>query len=132
MKNEEFSYFLARLPIGLSFFGHGLARLPKLEAFSQWMVGLLSKTFLPASLVHAFGFILPVLELILGIFILIGLFTRAGILLGFILILILIFGSSLIESWESVFIQMIYGAYLAVLHRYLPYNRASFDHAMRL
>lgn len=132
MKNEEFSYLLARLPIGLSFFGHGVARLPKLEAFSHWMAGLFSKTFLPESLVQAFGYVLPVLELIAGILILIGLFTRSGILLGFILLLMLIFGSSLIESWENVFIQVIYGAYLVVLYRYLYLNKASFDYALRL
>jgi thiosulfate dehydrogenase [quinone] large subunit len=132
MKNEEFSYFLARLPIGMSFFGHGLARLPKLEAFSRWMADLFDRTFLPESLVHAFGFVLPILELIVGILILIGLFTRAGILLGLILMLMLIFGSSLIEAWDSVFTQVVYGAYLVVLYRYLHYNRASFDYAMRL
>jgi thiosulfate dehydrogenase [quinone] large subunit len=132
MKNEEFSYLLARLPIGMSFFGHGIVRLPKLEAFSHWMAGLFDKTFLPESLVVAFGYILPILELIIGILILIGLFTRSGILLGLIVLLILIFGSSLIEQWENVFIQVMYSAYLVVLYRYLYYNRASFDHALRL
>jgi len=132
MKNEEFSYLLARLPIGMSFFGHGLARLPKLEAFSHWMANLFSKTFLPETLVLAFGYILPILELIIGILILIGLFTRSGILLGLIVILMLIFGSSLIEQWENVFIQVVYGAYLVVLYRYLYYNRASFDYALKL
>jgi len=132
MKNEEFTYFLARLPIGLSFFGHGAVRLPKLEAFSHWMAGLFAKTFLPQSLVQAFGYVLPIFELITGILILIGLFTRGGILLGLILILILIFGSSLIENWENVFIQVVYGAYLVILYRYLAYNRASFDYAVRL
>jgi thiosulfate dehydrogenase [quinone] large subunit len=64
---SEFSYFLSRLPIGMSFFGHGLVRLPKLEAPSLWMAGLFSKTFLPESLVQAFGYVLPVLEFIVGI-----------------------------------------------------------------
>ena len=132
MKIEELSYLLARLPIGMSFFGHGLARLPKLDTFSHWMAAQFTKTALPQSLVLSFGYILPIFELLIGILVLIGLFTRSAILLGIIIILILIFGSSLIEEWMNVFIQVIYGAYFVVLYRYIIYNRASFDFWLRL
>ena len=38
MKNASAAYLLARLPIAMSMFGHGLVRIPKLEKFSAGMV----------------------------------------------------------------------------------------------
>jgi len=128
MKNADVSYLLARLPIGMSFFGHGLARLPKLNAFSQWMVQSFSASILPASLVRPFSYLLPILELLIGILLLLGLYTRHAIVLGALVILLLIFGSSLLEQWSNVFLQMIYGAYFSLLYKYVYYNRLSFDY----
>ncbi len=42
------SFLLLRVAIGTSLLGHGLVRLPKLPAFSQWMVGLFAKSMLPS------------------------------------------------------------------------------------
>src|ERR1700753_656494 len=97
------SYLLARLPIGMSMFGHGFERIPKLQAFSTHMTGQFAKTMLPASLVSLFGQVLPFLELLTGILLLLGLFTRFGCILGVVLMLALIFGSSLLAQWDNVF-----------------------------
>lgn len=127
MKKEQYTYLLARLPMGMSFLGHGFIRLTKLAAFSQGMVGQFSKTFLPGQFVSAFSYVLPFLEFITGLLLLLGLFTRFSIVLGVILILCLITGSSIIEQWNAVFIQIIYGAYLAVLFYFINYNGISID-----
>jgi len=42
MTDKNCAYLISRLAIGLSFFGHGLVRLPKLTGFSHWMVGQFS------------------------------------------------------------------------------------------
>jgi len=127
MKKEHFTFLLARLPLGLSFFGHGLIRLTKLETFSHGMVGQFSKSVLPEGIVLAFGIVLPFLEFITGFLLLIGLFTRFSIVLGMAIILSLIFGSSLIEQWQAVFTQLVYGAYLAVLFYFADFNDISID-----
>jgi len=127
MKKEHFTFLLARLPVGLSFFGHGLIRLTKLETFSHGMVGQFSKSVLPEGIVLAFGIVLPFLEFITGFLLLIGLFTRFSIVLGMAIILSLIFGSSLIEQWQAVFTQLVYGAYLAVLFYFADFNDISID-----
>lgn len=82
---------------------------------------------LPEAMVLPFSYLLPVLELITGLLLLSGLFTRFAILLGSAVMLALIFGSCLIEQWENVFIQVLYGAYFAVLYRYLEFNKISVD-----
>ena len=127
MKKEQYTYLLARLPIGMSFLGHGFIRLTKLAAFSHEMVGQFSKTFMPGQLVLAFSYVLPFLEFITGLLLLLGLFTRFSIVLGVVLILSLIAGSSIIEQWNAVFIQIIYGGYLAVLFYFTNYNGISID-----
>ncbi|MBB5623611.1 thiosulfate dehydrogenase [quinone] large subunit [Pedobacter cryoconitis] len=127
MKDINITYLLARLPIGMSLFGHGVVRLPKLTLFSEWMVSSFSKSMLPEALVLPFSYLLPVLELLTGLLLLSGLFSRFAILLGSAIMLALIFGSCMIEQWENVFIQVLYGAYFAVLYRYLDFNKISID-----
>ncbi len=127
MKKENFAYLLARLPMGLSFFGHGLIRLTKLEVFSNGMVKQFDKSLLPEPLVSAFGHALPFFEFAVGLLLLTGLFTRFAIVLGSAVMLALIFGSSLIEQWNAVFTQLIYGAYFSVLFYYAHYNGLSVD-----
>ncbi|HEY0244972.1 MAG TPA: DoxX family membrane protein [Mucilaginibacter sp.] len=127
MKKAQFAYLLARLPIGMAFFGHGLIRFTKLSMFSHWMVGQFSKSFIPGGLVLAFGYVLPFLEFIVGLLLLMGLFTRFAIVLGAVIILMLIFGSCMIEQWDNAFVQMIYGAYLAGLFYFVDYNGFGID-----
>jgi thiosulfate dehydrogenase [quinone] large subunit len=127
MKKESITYLLARLPIGMSFFGHGLERLPKLYAFSHGMAASFSKSILPETVVLPFGYILPVLELLTGILLLLGLFTRFATVLGVALMLALIFGSCMVEQWDNVFTQIIYGGYLALLYYFAQYNTISID-----
>jgi len=131
MKKEQFTYLLARLPMGLSFFGHGLIRIMKMETFSAGMVKQFSKSVLPEGLVSLFGHVLPFLEFITGILLLFGLFTRFAVVLGVAIVLSLIFGSSLIEQWNAIFTQLFYAAYLAGLYYFADYNGYSIDHRYR-
>jgi len=127
----KWAYLLSRLAIGLSFFGHGLVRLPKLNGFSNWMVEQFSKSILPETLVIPFSYALPVLEFVSGLMILIGLFTRQGLLLAGAVSLALIFGTTLIENWEALPSQLIHIAFLSVLLAYLSCNSYAVDHFIK-
>ena len=129
--DTKWAYLLSRLAIGLSFFGHGLVRLPKLAGFSNWMVGQFSKSFLPDTLVVAFSYILPFAELIAGVMIVLGLFTKQGLLLAGVLCLALIFGSTTIENWDALPSQLIHVAFLSVLLAYLPHNSYAVDKILK-
>ncbi|ACY15590.1 hypothetical protein [Haliangium ochraceum] len=50
---QQTAYALARLPIGFSFFGHGLVRLPKIQQFAEGMAKAFENTWLPH--VHLFS-----------------------------------------------------------------------------
>ncbi len=131
MKKEQYTYLLARLPIGMSFFGHGLERLPKLPGFVHHMAQPFEKSILPMALVTPFGYVLPFLELLTGILLLLGLFTRFATVLGVVVMLALIFGSCMIEQWNNAFTQIVYGAYLALLFYFADYNILAIDLLVR-
>jgi len=127
MTDKNCAYLISRLAIGLSFFGHGLVRLPKLTGFSHWMVGQFSKSFLPDALVTPFSYVLPVAEFVAGLLIILGLFTRVGLMMAGIVTLALIFGTTMIENWEALPSQLIHVAFLSVLLTYLTHNSYALD-----
>ncbi|WP_266365846.1 DoxX family membrane protein [Tellurirhabdus rosea] len=123
------SYLLLRLTVALSMFGHGLVRLPKLDKFSAGMVKNFEKSMLPEVLVTPFSYALPFAELLCGVLLLLGLFTRLGLYLGGAIMLTLVLGSCLIEQWDALPSQMIHVAFFAVLLHFLPSNSFALDNA---
>lgn len=120
-------FLLLRLGIGISMFGHGLVRLPKLNAFSQWMVGSFAKSMLPAELVRPFSMVLPFAELAIGFLLLIGLFTEPALISGAVLVLLLLFGTAMVENWEAIPSQLIHLVFFAVLLQFIASNSWSLD-----
>lgn len=121
------SYVLLRLAVAASMFGHGLVRMPKLKGFSTWMTGSFEKSMLPKAMVVPFSYILPFAELIIGAFLLLGIFTRASLIGGGIVMIILVFGSAMIESWDAIPSQLIHVAFFAVLLHFIKYNGYAVD-----
>lgn len=126
-KNPGRTYLMARLPIAVSALGHGIDRIPKIQVFSDHLVSQFSKSILPIKLVSLFSMTLPFIELGVGILLILGLFTRFACIVGLITMLALIFGSCLLEQWDNVLSQMLYGLYFVMLYYYAFYNRYSFD-----
>jgi thiosulfate dehydrogenase [quinone] large subunit len=76
---------------------------------------MFQKTPLPSWSVYGFGYLLPILEAIVGASILVGFQTRRALIAGAALMLILTFGSSLREDWATVGIQLTYSLAYCVL-----------------
>jgi thiosulfate dehydrogenase (quinone) large subunit len=125
------SYLLIRLAIGMSAFGHGVVRLFKLSGFSRGMVATFQKSYIPEALVVPFSYILPFAELIVGLLLLIGLFTREAAIAGAVLMILLIFGSTSIENWDAIPTQLIHIAFLVVVLQFLPSNSYAVDKILR-
>lgn len=116
---NPFAYLLVRLTIGMSMFGHGLVRIPKLMDFSGGMVANFDGSFLPALLVRPFSLALPFLEFIIGLFLIIGFKTKVTAQAGGLLMVILIFGTSMIENWSALPSQMIHASFFIVLIQFI-------------
>jgi thiosulfate dehydrogenase (quinone) large subunit len=126
------AFLLLRLGIGTSSFGHGLVRIPKLDRFSQGMVAEFQHSMLPEPLVTAFAYALPFVELIIGILLLLGLFTRQTLVAGAIVMILLIFGTTAIEQWNNLNSQLIHLLFLAGLLPFVDqYNTYALDKVIR-
>lgn len=127
MQNTAIAYLMLRLAAGLSFLGHGLVRLPKLIEFSQWMTATFADSMLPRFLLLPFSYALPVAEFVLGILLVLGVFTKQALVAGSIVMLTLIFGSCLIEEWNAIPSQLIHILFLGILLVYHTHNHYSID-----
>jgi len=125
------TFLLLRLAIGASMFGHGLVRLPKLAGFSSWMVGSFEKSMLPLALVRPFSYALPILEFTVGLLLITGLFTKASLIAGALIMVALIFGTTLIESWDAITSQLVHAAFFAVLLQFVRYNTYALDNLLK-
>lgn len=125
--NKNTAYFFLRLSMGINFFGHGLVRLTKLQDFADGMVKGFEKSWLPQLFVHIFSTTLPFLEFIIGLLLIIGFKTRIAAMAGASLIILLLFGSSTVENWEAMGIQMIYAGLFYLLISRMDDNVLSLD-----
>ena len=131
MENNAIVFFLLRLAVAASMFGHGLVRLPKLNGFSAWMVKSFEKSILPSQMVVPFSYALPVAEFIIGLLLILGLFTRVSLIGGGMVMILLIFGAAMIENWEALPSQLIHAAFFAGLLAFIQYNTIAVDHLIK-
>ncbi|KMQ61357.1 hypothetical protein ACM46_15090 [Chryseobacterium angstadtii] len=115
LKLQNTAYFLLKISMGVNMLGHGLARIPKINAFAEGMTKIFEKSWLPEPLIMIFGTVLPFAEFLIGLMLLIGFKTRWALIAGASLIVVLLFGSSTIENWEAMGIQMIYAIFFYIL-----------------
>ena len=123
---------LARLALGLNIAMHGYGRLPNLTGFANGMVKQFAATFLPSPLVYITGFTIAIGEAIVGTLVFLGLLLRPALVIGTLLMLLLIFGSALIQQWDAVSVQMIDVAFYIGLLATIRYDRFSLDGLRRL
>jgi len=118
---------LARVALGLNIAMHGYSRLPNLAGFANGMVKQFNATFLPGPLVYATGCGIAIGEAIIGTLLFLGLLCRPALVIGTLLMLLLIFGSTLIQQWDIVSVQMIDIAFYTGLLATVRYDRFSLD-----
>lgn len=94
-KDVAAGYALLRITLGLDIFLHGVIRWTVgLEKFAAPLANAFQNSPLPAWSVLGFGYVLPILEAVIGAAVLIGIQTRCALIAGGILMLILILGLS--------------------------------------
>ena len=130
MNNTSIAFVFGRLYLGMSMFGHGAIRLPKLTAFSEGMVKQFAESPLPEAMVLPFSYVLPVAELVAGVLLLSGLFTRGALIGTGFIVLALIFGSCMIENWGALVPQLVHGLFVIGLLIFVDtHNRFALDNA---
>lgn len=130
--DKRVAFLLASLGIGMTLFGHGAIRIPKLASFAQSMSEGFIDTPLPQVLVMPMLYVIPIVELLAGLLLLVGLFTRWALIIGSLLMITLIFGSSMEENWGAIPSQLTHLAFLAILLPFArEYNHYAIDRLFR-
>jgi thiosulfate dehydrogenase [quinone] large subunit len=121
-------HFLLRLSLGVDMFMHYIVRE---FGVSKDFVPVTEKMFegnlLPMWMVHDFLTVLPYFEALLGVLLLIGLWTRLTVTAEGLLVTVLIFGTALRSDWTVVSHQMIYLLFVFLLLAFEEYNYFSVD-----
>ena len=120
-------YTTLRLAIGMSMLIHGVARIPKYSAFVQATTAQFVHSPLPQLSVAAFARITPPVELLIGLLVFFGFQTPLGLTAGGLWMVLLIFGSTLIENFNIVAIQLLYALIFCYLLQHTDQNRLSLD-----
>lgn len=128
---KPMAYLLTRLAIGATLFFHGLVRLPKLTSFVQGTVGSFENSMLPTALVEPFGYVIVFGELITGLLLLIGWYTRIAATAAGMLMVLLIVGTCLIENWGALPSQLIHTAFLIVVIQFEASNTVAVDRVLQ-
>jgi thiosulfate dehydrogenase [quinone] large subunit len=128
LRDLALPYALLRIALGLNICLHGVVRWTAgLKNFAESLLPMFQKTPLPAWSVMSFGYVLPIVETLVGACLLFGFQTRRALILGSILMLVLTFGSTLRQDWPTVGIQLTYSLVYALLLATIRFNSYSVD-----
>ena len=108
-------YGLLRLTLGLNLLFHSFQRWRDLGKFVEGVVHEFGQTPLPAWSVRAFAAVVPFWEPAVGVLLVLGLWTRTGLLAGALLIALLTFGTALRGEYNVLSEQLIYALVFFVL-----------------
>ena len=126
-KTIELAYLILRLTMGINMLTHGIARMLNIEGFNSWLIGQFSDTILPEFIVSISSYMIPSIEFLIGILLILGLYTSRALLSGALLIVVLVFGSGLQENWNIMSSQMVYAIFFFLLTYFIELNRFSID-----
>lgn len=108
-------YCLLRLTMGVNLLFHSFTRWADMDRFVNTVLADFAHTPLPVWWVRAFAHVIPVWEPLVGVLLVFGLFTRAGLVAGALLIALFVFGPALRGDFSVLTEQMIYALIFFVL-----------------
>jgi thiosulfate dehydrogenase [quinone] large subunit len=121
------AYTLLRIVVGINYFNHGATRIFNIPGFMDSMVNTMQDSWIPVFLVRINAALVPPVELIVGVLIIIGFWTRGALIACFILMAVLMYGITIIQNWDGASSQLIYNIVLFILLAGLSFNRISVD-----
>ncbi|MGB7171730.1 MAG: DoxX family protein [Acidobacteriaceae bacterium] len=128
LDDRRIAYALLRVFLGVNIAIHGVSRLSAGPAVFQGKIDAqFAHAPLPHAAVAAFALLLPWAETIVGLFVLLGAATRLALIGGALLMIVLTFGSGLVQDWPVAGIQLTYAIAYALLLFLRSYNGWSID-----
>jgi thiosulfate dehydrogenase [quinone] large subunit len=126
--NKSLAYALLRIALGVNFLGHGAIRIDNgIGQFAATTAEHMAKSPLPHGFVLGFGYAIPVIELVLGIALILGLGTRIALASGAVFMMALTLGVTSNQQWDVASEQLIYSLAFFVLLFSIEYNDLAID-----
>ena len=126
--NMELGYFFLRIMLGMNLFTHGIMRfITGISAWEQPLAATFVETYLPMPMVHFALYLIPVVEFIIGTFLLLGLLTQRALLGALLLFMVLMYGHTVRQNWDGVHLITHYGVYCWILLAFRRYNWLALD-----
>jgi thiosulfate dehydrogenase [quinone] large subunit len=126
--SSEIAYSLFRITFGVNIFLHGVMRLVTGHAaFLAYVTEQMQGAAVPSWFLPSFSYALPYMEGSAGLLLVLGLFTRSGLIAGTLIILLLQIGSCLAQNWSVAGDQLVYSLSFFILLSLIQRNRWSID-----
>jgi thiosulfate dehydrogenase [quinone] large subunit len=130
--NEALAYALLRLTLGVNIAGHGFNRIMGgIGAFLAEQMPGFETSLLPAWAARAFLPVLPFVELVTGLLIIAGLFSRPALVIGALTITSLTFGGAMQGQWGWLGLHLSYAVVYFILIFTMRHNTLSLDTLVR-
>lgn len=130
--DKSLAYGLLRIAFGINFAGHGLIRIYNgVGAFASSTAEHLAKTPLPHNITVGFAYAIPFLEAILGLTLVLGVFTRVSLVCGSIFMMLLTIGVTANQEWNVAGQQLLYSLIFFLLLYLIEHNGLAIDNYLR-
>jgi len=131
ISDKSLAYALLRISLGINFAGHGLIRIYNgVATFAQTTAEHLAKSPLPHSFTHGFSYAIPFLEAVLGLMLILGIFTRYALICGAVFMMALTLGVTANQQWGIASQQLLYSVVFFLLLFLLEHNSLALDNAL--
>ncbi|HLR90546.1 MAG TPA: DoxX family protein [Balneolaceae bacterium] len=130
-RHKKMAYALLRITIGVIFLTFGATKLfvTGLDNFAGYMA-VQFEGLIPAVLLTPFSYLLPFLEIILGLFLIVGFMSFWTMTATGALIAVLVFGAIMDSNPATVANNMLYGIVISFLIWNLKINTWSIDYKL--
>jgi thiosulfate dehydrogenase [quinone] large subunit len=128
INDKSLAYALLRIALGVNFAGHGLIRIYNgVGSFAASTAEHLAKSPLPHSITLGFSFAIPFLEAILGLTLILGVFTRIALVCGALFMMALTIGVTSNQQWDIASQQLLYSIIFFLLLYLIEHNAFALD-----
>lgn len=131
INDKYLAYALFRIAFGVNFAGHGLIRIYNgVGAFAATTAEHFAKSPLPHGLTYAFSYAIPFLEAVLGLTLILGVFTRISLVCGALFMMVLTIGVTANQQWDIASQQLLYSVAFFLLLYLIEHNALALDSAL--
>ena len=123
------AYAIFRLTFGVNICFRRIVRITinGLDQFSAGLMKQFEPTWFPPFAIITFGHVVPWVETIVGLLLIVGLFTRPALVVGGLLMTSLTFGTMFLQNFDLAWLQLTYAIAFFLLLAARPWNVISLD-----